>query len=245
MDAILKYMPDKTVNNLIQSCRAMHTRFHAPGVPYMRKPQERFPTLWDGAKIGKGGCGTVFRVEDKEKDGQAVAVKVVEKPSIYCWFVWKRMLGEIAIMRGNKHPNVAGLIEEFQTPDRLILSLEIGGGGSLRHGYDLIKRKGFNMEIFIAHVVRQVALGLEYLYREKRVVHRDIKAENIVLSRNYNRVMIIDFGLAEVIDHNITQSFVPCGTMGYASPENIAAVVERKKVFQASGDTMHAADIFS
>lgn len=246
INAILSFLDNGSANNLLQSCRAMHRNFHAKDVPYFPTVKDRFPSLFAGAKIGKGGCGTVFRVEDRERKGCAVAVKIVDKASIYCYFVWRRLFGEIDIMRRNAHTNVASLYEVFQTPDEFVMVIEIGEGGSLRHAFDVVRRKKFSIEVFTAHVICQVAEALHYMYRENRVVHRDIKAENLVLSRDFSKVLVIDFGLAETVAPAPTgQQFVPCGTIGYASPENILAVVERKSWFSATGDIMHSSDIFS
>eukprot|EP00743_Colponemidia_sp_Colp-15_P013741 GILK01016071.1.p1 GENE.GILK01016071.1~~GILK01016071.1.p1 ORF type:complete len:269 (-),score=15.40 GILK01016071.1:567-1322(-) len=100
------------------------------------------------------------------------------------------------------------------------------------------------MEAFTAHVLQQTAAGLDYLHTKRNIVHRDIKQDNIILSRDYSRVMIIDFGLAERIA-NDNGAYVPCGTMGFASPENILAAVERKTRFRASKSTMFQTDVFS
>jgi serine/threonine protein kinase len=201
--------------------------------------------MYNGAIVGKGACGTVYKVEDWQRGHEKVAVKVVEKRSVFTYNSWKKIFAEIEIMRGNDHANVSKLLEVVQTRTQLAIVMELGEGGSLKRSFDVVKRRGYDIEAFTANVVGQVAAGLEYLYQVRRIVHRDIKPDNIVLSKDYSRVMIIDFGLAEVVRDEQNQKYVPCGTMGFASPENILAVVERKTLFQATGTMMHMSDVFS
>ncbi len=244
MDTILSFLDARSTTAFIQSCSKALNYFHVPQVPYFSCLQDRFPTLFTGAQVGKGGCGTVYKVEDRRNNNMKVAVKVVRKGSNYSWTTWRKLLVEIDIMLNNHHPNIARLLEVFQTPLELVMVIELGEGGSLKRAFEIVKRKDYNVEVFTAHVISQVSAGLDYLYNVRRITHRDIKHDNVVLSKDFSRVLIIDFGLAEYIRSD-TQKYVPCGTMGFASPENILAVVERKTSFEASGLTMHLTDMFS
>ncbi|CUG90837.1 protein kinase, putative [Bodo saltans] len=243
VELIMSFLDDRSVARLQQSCATMLRQFPVPNVPYFESLQARFPTLFAGAQIGRGACGTVYKVEDW--DGSKVAVKVVEKARVYSYYGWRKLFGEIEIMRGNEHVNVSRILEVFQTASHLAIIMELGEGGSLKRAYEVVRKKHYDMEVFTANVVGQVAAGLDYLYHTRKIVHRDIKHDNIVLSKDYSRVMIIDFGLAEWVRDDYKQKYVPCGTMGFASPENIQAVVERKTVFQANGYAMHESDLFS
>ena len=245
MNIILSYLDDKSISALLQSHPRIKHHFHVRDTIYYQSLQDRFPTLYHGAQVGRGACGTVYKVEDWRRDNIKVAVKVCEKSAVHTFHSWKKLFGEIAIMTGNDHVNVSKLYEVFQTPTQLVMVIELGEGGSLKRAYEVIKRKGFDMEVFTANVVAQVAAGLDYLYSVRHIVHRDIKQDNIVLSKDFSRVMIIDFGLAEYVQNERSQKYVPCGTMGFASPENIQAVVERKTSFEATGIMMHASDVFS
>jgi serine/threonine protein kinase len=186
----------------------------------------------------------VYKVEDRRNNNIKVAVKVVRKGSNYSWTAWRKLLVEIDIMQHNNHPNIARLLEVFQTPLEFVMVIELGEGGSLKRAFEIAKRKEYDVEVFTANVIAQVSAGLDYLYNVRKITHRDIKHDNIVLSKDFSRVLIIDFGLAEYIRSD-TQRYVPCGTMGFASPENILAVVERKTTFEAPGLTMHLTDMFS
>lgn len=244
MDIIMSYLDGKSKTCLLQSCAALMYHFHAEGIRYRRTLQERFPTLFEGAQVGKGACGTVYKVEDRQNNNKRVAVKVVTKSTVLSYPMWRKLQSEIEIMRHNHHPNIAELLEVFQTRNCLVLVIEAGEGGSLKHCMDIVRKKHWDVEAFVAHVIHQVSEGLSYLFHERQVAHRDIKQDNIVLSKDFSKVLIIDFGLAEYVLSE-DQTYVPCGTMGFASPENIQAVVERQPKFRATPLTMHLSDMFS
>lgn len=245
MNVILSFLDPRSINALLQSCSYLHRHFHIRDVKYFEKIGDRFPSYFKLAQVGKGGQGTVFKLEDRDHDNTMVCVKTVLKSSVFSYNVWERLFGEIDIMAGNDHINIAGLREVFQTPEEVVIVMEAGEGGSLKHAVEVVRRKNYNMEVFTAHVVAQVTMGLEYLHSVRNVAHRDVKQDNIVLSRDFTRVMLIDFGLAEYLVENKPQFFVPCGTIGFASPENIVAVVQRQAKFQATPSAMMASDIFS
>ena len=222
----------------------MLNNFHARCIPYQRSIQARFPTLFEGAQVGKGGSGTVYKVEDR-RSKQRVCVKVVHKSTILSYTLWKKLFYEIEVTSKSIHESVARTLEVFQTPEHLVMVMEAGEGGSLKHACDIAKKRGYDLEALTGHVIKHVAAGLDYLYRQHKIIHRDIKHDNIVLSKDYSRVMIIDFGLAEVVRDEQNQKYVPCGTMGFASPENITAVVRKQAMFPATGFMMHESDLFS
>ena len=242
-EIIFSYLDGKAINNFQQTYTGTLYRFHCANVPYFGKLQDRFPTLMDRAQTGKGGFGTVFTVEDRSRQAQKVAVKVVEKRKIYNFAAWKKLYAEAAIMHDNDHPNVVRLLDLFQTPTQLVMVMELGDGGSLKKAYETIRKGNLSMEVFTSHVVSQVSAGLHHLHT-RNIAHRDIKHDNIVLSRDFSRVMIIDFGLAETMEDD-NGTYFPCGTMGFASPENIKAVVEHKGRFKATRKMLFASDFFN
>eukprot|EP00744_Colponema_vietnamica_P001819 GILI01002965.1.p1 GENE.GILI01002965.1~~GILI01002965.1.p1 ORF type:complete len:555 (-),score=60.75 GILI01002965.1:465-2042(-) len=289
MDVILSFLDNRTINALLQTCRATKNEFHVPGVKAMGSVQERFPSLFNGAKVGSGLSGTVFTVEDRMRpDAGKVAVKVVKKSSVHSFYMWRKLIGEMKIQQETKHPNIIALYEVFQTLTELVMVMELGGAGSLRRvALNLRKlllpsvapngqpsklptprdgpnanstpispsaslgtmsgsQKMVTLESFVAMMLSQISSGLHYLHTEKNIAHRDIKLDNIVVSQDYTHFWIIDFGLAErFVDGAEFQDFVPCGTVGFASPENIRAAVEGRKKFSATREGIFAADMFS
>ncbi|KAH9577640.1 Protein kinase domain [Trypanosoma melophagium] len=246
MQHILSFLDRRSINALLQSCYTILSEFHVVGYDYVDAIQDRFPTFFDGARIGRGGSGTVYKCEDRRRfNSPRVALKVITKSSIMSYSAWCKITRELEIMRGLDHPNVARLLEVFQTPLHLVIVMEAGEGGTLKHACEFVRRHHCDVEALLANVLAQVARGLDYLYSRKHIVHRDIKHDNIVLSRDYTRAIIIDFGLAEYVRDDKQLLFTPCGTLGFASPENIEAATKSLRLFEATPITMHRADIFS
>lgn len=246
IETILSYLDNASVNALLQSCAAMQSQFHVRKVPYFEQLYNRFPSAYTGATMGKGASGTVLFVEDRTRGDMKVALKLVPKTSVFSYQVWRRLYDEIDIMRGNSHVNVCQMHEVLQTKSDLVIVMECGEGGTLKAAYEVIRKHRYDMEVFAAHVATQVAAGLEYLYG-RNIVHRDLKIENVILSADFSRVMLIDFGLAAIIrDRAVPQRFTACGTPGYAAPVNLyPVVVKRSTFFDATGDELHSADLFS
>ena len=85
---------------------------------------------------------------------------------------------------------------------------------------DTLKLSGTIPEKYIAHIAKQVLLGLNYLHTTRRLIHRDIKPSNILIKGN--NIKLADFGVSGQLDesqNSAKNSFV--GTVTYMSPERI------------------------
>ncbi|KAF3451505.1 hypothetical protein FNV43_RR07600 [Rhamnella rubrinervis] len=168
-------------------------------------------------KIGRGGFGTVYK--GTLKSGIQVAVKTLSAQSKQGA---REFLTEINTISNVKHPNLVELVGccveganrilvyeyvENNSLDRALL-----GSQSENHKLDWSKRSAICMGI---------AVGLAYLHEElvPHIVHRDIKASNILLDKDFNP-KIGDFGLAKLFPDDITHiSTRIAGTTGYLAPE--------------------------
>jgi serine/threonine protein kinase len=234
----------KSRSALMQTCRYIREHFHVPSLPYRAHHEDRFPqTRHAGTLAGKGGGGVVHIVQDSV-NRCLVAVKLVAKSEQWGFAAYRRLLQEIEFQRSARHNNVAPLFEAFQTPETVCFSMRAGEGKSLRHAFESVKRQQGDMEVFALYIVREITKAIQYLFNENRIVHRDIKPDNIVLSGDFGNVMLIDFGLAERVESD-GQMYCPCGTKGFASPENIAAVNRGEAKFRATASEIHEGDVFS
>lgn len=112
------------------------------------------------------------------------------------------------------HPIIAKLIETIETTNEIYLILEYGGANSL-YNYLLSKPEHRLSEPEAKKFLRTIAETLQYLH-ERSIVHRDIKAENILLNR-YKHLKLIDFGFSlESTPPDTIDTF--CGTPTYMAP---------------------------
>ncbi|KAK1440442.1 hypothetical protein QVD17_06269 [Tagetes erecta] len=168
-------------------------------------------------KLGQGGFGPVFKGVLEE--GLEIAVKRLSKTSHQGDDEFKN---EVICIARLQHRNLVKLIGCCIQGDEKLLIYEYMPNKSLdsfifdtNNGMLLDWRKRFNIIIGIAR-------GLHYLHHDSRlrIIHRDLKAGNILLDKNMNP-KISDFGLARSFGDNETQANTQrvVGTYGYMSPE--------------------------
>ncbi|KAG5502030.1 hypothetical protein JKF63_04307 [Porcisia hertigi] len=246
-ECIISYLTPRSITALLQSCHTMMSEFPVCGYPFYESIQERFPSFYPGAQIGRGGFGTVFKCEDRSAaDNRQAILKCIRKAANMTYTRWVGALTELHILESVNHPNVARLLSAFQTREDLVIVMEAGDGGTAHRAAECVREYGRAAEeAFTANIIEGVAAGLDYLYREKHIIHRDIKLDNIVLSADYTTPMIIDFGFAEYVQDDEEKSYFLVGTRNYVSPESVAALLSGKHFMRESGVTMHKGDIFS
>ncbi|KAM3391389.1 hypothetical protein ACQJBY_012835 [Aegilops geniculata] len=168
-------------------------------------------------KVGRGGFGTVYKGTIPNK--QDVAVKVLSAESRQGI---REFLTEIDVISNVKHPNLVELIGCCVEEDNRILVYEYLENSSLDRALLGSNSDPANFTWSVrSSICIGVARGLAYLHEEipSPIVHRDIKASNILIDKNYVP-KIGDFGLAKLFPDNITHiSTRVAGTTGYLAPE--------------------------
>lgn len=167
--------------------------------------------------VGKGGQAEVYK--GLLSNGQIIAVKRLMKKEKENEDRVGDFLGELGIIAHISHPNAARLLG-FGIDGGLHLVLQFSPHGSLA---SLLFGSGESMDWKVRFKVAVgIAEGLRYLHHEchRRIIHRDIKASNILLTEDYE-AQISDFGLAKWLPEKWTHHVVfPIeGTFGYLSPE--------------------------
>ena len=122
------------------------------------------------------------------------------------------MLNEIRMNRMADVPSVVQLFEVYETEKDLILVQELADGVSL---LEHIKKGTFD-EATAALIVKKLTEILIQLHK-KKIIHRDIKLENLIYNSKTQELRLIDFGLS-TLKSNI-EFFKKCGTPGYVAPE--------------------------
>lgn len=170
-----------------------------------------------GSRIGRGGFGTVYKGTLKNKTQVAVKLLSAEsKQGI------QEFLTEIDTITNVKHPNLVELIGCCVQGDNRILVYEYVENRSLDRVLLGPTTNTINLEWSKRSAICiGTARGLAFLHEEldPHIVHRDIKASNILLDRNFIP-KIGDFGLAKLFPDDVSHlSTRVAGTTGYLAPE--------------------------
>lgn len=173
-----------------------------------------------GAQLGEGGMGQVYQAEDTTLK-RVVAIKRLAPQYQFDERDRDRFLKEAQRASALNHPNIAAIYDVLVERGEILLVMEYVEGMTLRHRM----RKPVALEDFI-EIALQCVDGLQAAH-EKRIVHGDIKPENIMLTAS-GRVKILDFGVAKrfgvASSTDATESLASMkgsfsGTPAYMAPE--------------------------
>ncbi|KAL6584063.1 hypothetical protein OROMI_003352 [Orobanche minor] len=171
----------------------------------------------DDRIIGRGGSGTVYR--GVLPDGREVAVKKLQTEGIEGE---REFRAEMEVLSGHgfgwPHPNLVPLYGWCLNGPEKLLVYEYMDGGSLENVITNQISFGWSHRLDVA---LDVARALVHLHHEcfPSIVHRDVKASNVLLDKN-GKARVTDFGLARVMDDGGSHvSTTVAGTVGYVAPE--------------------------
>lgn len=168
-------------------------------------------------KLGEGGFGAVYK--GTLPDGDEIAVKRLSKSSTQGV---GELTNELALVAKLQHKNLVRLVGVcFEQEERLLV-------------YEFVPNRSLDQILFDTEkseqldwgkrhkIIHGIARGLQYLHEDSqlKVVHRDLKASNVLLDTNMNP-KISDFGLAKLFSPDQTQGVTSrvVGTYGYLAPE--------------------------
>ncbi|XP_034082644.1 MAP/microtubule affinity-regulating kinase 4 isoform X1 [Gymnodraco acuticeps] len=161
--------------------------------------------------IGKGNFAKV-KLARHILTGKEVAIKIIDKTQLNPTSLQK-LFREVRIMKGLNHPNIVQLFEVIETDKTLYLIMEYASGGEV---FDYLVSHGRMKEVEARAKFRQIVSAVNYCHT-KNIVHRDLKAENLLLDADAN-IKIADFGFSnEFTLGNKLDTF--CGSPPYAAPE--------------------------
>jgi serine/threonine protein kinase len=166
------------------------------------------------SQIGQGSFATVWRAEHKLTK-HPVAVKIISNDLIKDEDTRTHLVREINIIKQTDHPFIAKLFEVIMEKSHTILVMEYATRGSI---LNFVNSKGKLTETTARRYFSQILSALEYLHTQKLIVHRDLKAENVLLDKNCN-VRLIDFGLSNFFSSEYPELSTACGSPAYTAPE--------------------------
>ncbi|XP_024007717.1 G-type lectin S-receptor-like serine/threonine-protein kinase At1g11300 isoform X2 [Eutrema salsugineum] len=168
-------------------------------------------------KLGQGGFGPVYK--GKLQEGQEIAVKRLSRASVQGL---EELVNEVVVISKLQHRNLVKLLGCCIAGEERILVYEFMPKKSLDfYLFDPTKAKLLDWKTRL-NIINGICRGLLYLHRDSRlrIIHRDLKAGNILLDENLIP-KISDFGLARIFpgDEDEANTIRVVGTYGYMSPE--------------------------
>ncbi|XP_054282751.1 serine/threonine-protein kinase MARK2-like isoform X4 [Macrosteles quadrilineatus] len=161
--------------------------------------------------IGKGNFAKV-KLAKHVPTGKEVAIKIIDKTQLNPGSLQK-LFREVRIMKMLDHPNIVKLFQVIETDKTLYLVMEYASGGEV---FDYLVLHGRMKEKEARAKFRQIVSAVQYCH-QKKIIHRDLKAENLLLDSEMN-IKIADFGFSnEFTPGNKLDTF--CGSPPYAAPE--------------------------
>ena len=177
-------------------------------------------------KLGEGGMGIVYKAQDT-KLNRTVALKLLPDRVNNDANAKARFLQEAQAAAALNHPNICTIFGVDEHDGQLLMSMEYVEGGTLREKLPLPKvSEALTIAVQIGEALHEA--------HSKGIVHRDIKADNIMLTSK-GQAKVMDFGLAKLKGSlKLTRTSSTVGTLGYMAPEQIQG-----------GEVDHRSDIFS
>jgi tetratricopeptide (TPR) repeat protein/tRNA A-37 threonylcarbamoyl transferase component Bud32 len=167
-------------------------------------------------ELGRGATATVYLAQDL-KHKSLVALKVLAEEFALVVRT-ERFVGEIQMAARLTHPHILTLLDSGSAGGLLYYAMPYIDGGTLA---DRMARDGTLAVEEAVRLAREVADALDYAHAQ-RVIHRDIKPGNILLSAGH--AWVADFGIARAIgadDTGMTGTGARLGTPAYMSPEQV------------------------
>lgn len=171
--------------------------------------------------IGEGGMGVVWSAWHLRLDRPS-AIKVI-RPELAADPDFRgRFEVEARIAAAIHHPNVVTVYDAGEDGGWLYLAMHFVQGRNLRQ---ILDAEGTLAPERAVALIEQIAAGLDAAHHA-RLVHRDVKPANILVTEDGQRALITDFGIAKATDSSaLTRTGMVVGTLDYAAPEQIEGSV--------------------
>lgn len=184
-------------------------------------------------QIGSGASGVVWRARDKRNNCVVVA-KVLREEHTQDLDLVTRFIKERSLLTKLTAPQIVGVKDLVVEGSRLAIVMEYIDGVSLRDVLNAGNLRPIEAAIIVQHVLDGLKVAHEHM-----VVHRDIKPDNILLTKGWQKgkqgsIKITDFGISRLITEGHRTSTSLVGTPEYLPPE----LIER-------GDASYPADVYA
>ncbi|XP_064360961.1 serine/threonine-protein kinase Nek5 isoform X2 [Dromaius novaehollandiae] len=166
-------------------------------------------------EIGEGSFGKVFLAKGKVNNEQCV-IKEINLTKMH---VKEKEASqkEVILLAKMNHANIVTFYTSLQEKNKLYIVMEYCDGGDLMKRINMQHGVLFDEDQILNWFV-QIALGLKHIH-DRKILHRDVKAQNIFLSNNGKVAKLGDFGIARELNNTMELAYTCVGTPYYLSPE--------------------------
>ena len=201
-------------NYYMEKCNSLSKYIKEYYKKYGKYPNTDLNFYLYGRLIGQGAFGKV-NIGLNILTGRVVAIKSFNKKTLNKnGDNMKKILYETNLMKKLNHPNVTKILEMFEDDEYILIAMEYINGGNL---FSFVKKRRKLSEKTAKFLFRQIILGIKHIHSQK-IVHRDIKLENILIDLN-NNIKICDFGIGRILSSKKQTLHDKCGTPMYMAPE--------------------------
>ena len=180
---------------------------------YKKYPRTKMKFYKYGRLLGKGAFGKV-NLSLHILTGRLVAIKSINKEKITTERQKQKIKLETTIMkRLSKCNNIVKIFETYETKKHICIVMEYICAGDL---LSYIKKRSKLQEPVAKFIFKQIILALKFIH-ENKIVHRDIKLDNILIDLD-NNIKICDFGVSKIVNKGDVM-LEQCGTPAYIAPE--------------------------
>jgi len=168
--------------------------------------------------LGRGGMGDVYLVRDTVINRRAALKTIREEGELdpkQVIEMRQRFYREGQTAGQLSHPNIVTVYDLGEALGMSFIVMEFVEGQTLAQ---LMKKQRLSLAQ-IKHVVYHAAMGLDYAHKNG-IFHRDVKPDNIMVSKT-GAVKVMDFGIARVVESQLTKTGSVMGTPAYMSPEQV------------------------
>ena len=166
-------------------------------------------------EIGRGGMGIVYRARDQVL-GREVALKILNSHFKHDEKIVETFLREAKSLAALNHLHIVTIFDAGIEDGNYYISMEFIEGKTVR---ELLKKKGYFKLPTALALARQVLKALSFAH-SKRVIHRDITTNNMMLTET-KIIKLMDFGLARIVNQLHSEQSIIGGTPYFMSPEQV------------------------
>ncbi|KAK2904613.1 hypothetical protein Q8A67_006412 [Cirrhinus molitorella] len=166
--------------------------------------------------VGQGAFGRALLVKHRRGDAQLCVIKEINLRQLSSRDK-DASRKEVTLLSKMKHPNIVAFYKSFYDRNNLYILMEYCDAGDLMNRIRMQRGKPFTEQQIVDWFV-QICLGLKHIH-DRKILHRDIKAQNIFLTQGGLKVKLGDFGIARMLNSTMELARTCVGTPYYLSPE--------------------------